>query len=111
MVRCFNSPRTAYPISWLQRDHRKLLAVDGQIGFITGLCVGKAWRGDPARGIAPWRDTGVAIQGPSLAEIENAFAEVWTASATGVKGANGIFNSDTRGAAFEPLTVAPASGR
>ena len=41
-VRCFNSPRAAHPIRWLQRDHRKLLAVDGEIGFVTGLCVGKA---------------------------------------------------------------------
>ncbi len=28
-VRCFNPPRTVHPIRWLQRDHRKLLAVDG----------------------------------------------------------------------------------
>jgi len=107
MVRCFNSPRTAYPFSWLQRDHRKLLAVDGQIGFITGLCVGKAWRGDRARGIAPWRDTGVAIQGPSLAEIESAFAEAWTASAP-VLGATG----STEGGVsqpFEPMQQAPAA--
>jgi len=107
MVRCFNSPRAAYPFSWLQRDHRKLLAVDGQIGFITGLCVGKAWRGDPARGIAPWRDTGVAIQGPSLAEIETAFAEVWTASAP-MAGATGAIDAGTL-QAFEPLLQPPAA--
>ena len=105
MVRCFNSPRTAYPFSWLQRDHRKLLAVDGQIGFITGLCVGKVWRGDPARGIAPWRDTGVAIEGPSLAEIESAFAEVWAASAP-MTGAGGSFNTAVS-RPFEPLAQPP----
>jgi cardiolipin synthase len=106
MVRCFNSPRTAYPFSWLQRDHRKLLAVDGQIGFITGLCVGKAWRGDPARGVAPWRDTGVAIQGPSLAEIEGAFAQVWTASEPLPDADGGIGNGMPQ--AFEPLAQPPA---
>ncbi|HEY6455957.1 MAG TPA: phospholipase D-like domain-containing protein [Steroidobacteraceae bacterium] len=79
-VRCFNPPRTAHPVRWLQRDHRKLLAVDAQVGFITGLCVGKHWRGDAARGIAPWRDTGVEIRGPALSEIASAFAEVWDAS-------------------------------
>jgi cardiolipin synthase len=105
MVRCFNSPRTAYPFSWLQRDHRKLLAVDGQTGFITGLCVGKVWRGDPARGIAPWRDTGVAIQGPSLAEIESAFAEVWAASAP-VTGGNGTVDSAVS-QPFAPLAQPP----
>ncbi len=79
-VRCFNAPRTAHPILWLQRDHRKLLTVDGQIGFVTGLCVGRNWVGDPARGIAAWRDTGLEIRGPALGAMESAFAEVWAAS-------------------------------
>jgi len=81
LVRCFNSPQAAYPMRWLQRDHRKLLAVDGEVGFISGLCVGAPWRGDPARGIAAWRDTGVEIRGPALADMESAFAQVWQASA------------------------------
>lgn len=80
LVRCFNSPRAAHPILWLQRDHRKLLTVDGAVGFVTGLCVGQAWRGYPERSIAPWRDTGVQIQGPALAELETAFAGSWDAS-------------------------------
>jgi cardiolipin synthase len=101
LVRCFNPPRTAHPILWLQRDHRKLLAVDGEIGFITGLCVGQAWLGDPARGIAPWRDTGVEIRGPALADIESAFAEAWEAS-TPVAGAIGDVASATQ-APFIPM--------
>ncbi len=80
LVRCFNSPRAAHPILWLQRDHRKLLTVDGELGFVTGLCVGRPWRGDPGRGLAPWRDTGVQIRGPALVEMESAFAESWDAS-------------------------------
>jgi cardiolipin synthase A/B len=80
LVRCFNAPRAAHPILWLQRDHRKLLTVDGAVGFVTGLCVGKPWRGYPERGIAPWRDTGVQIRGPALAEMEASFAESWDAS-------------------------------
>src|SRR5687767_9409325 len=38
-VRCYNPPRLDSPIGWLSRDHRKMLAVDGQVGFVTGLCV------------------------------------------------------------------------
>ncbi len=102
-VRCFNSPRAAHPILWLQRDHRKLLTVDGEIGFVTGLCVGKAWRGDPQRGLAPWRDTGVEIRGPALAEMEDAFAQSWEASVP-VIGATGILTP----ADFEPF-VPPQS--
>jgi cardiolipin synthase A/B len=78
-VRCFNPPRAAAPFGTLHRDHRKMLAVDGRIGVVTGLCIGRMWTGDPARGVAPWRDTGVEIRGPALAEIERAFAQVWAA--------------------------------
>ncbi|HSL71259.1 MAG TPA: phospholipase D-like domain-containing protein, partial [Longimicrobiales bacterium] len=46
-VRCYNPPRISSPLGWLNRDHRKMLSVDGQVGFITGLCVGKAWAGEP----------------------------------------------------------------
>lgn len=76
-VRCFNPFTLASPLGWVHRDHRKSLVVDGNIGFITGLCVGDPWVGDPARGIAPWRDTGVEIRGPAVAEVARAFARVW----------------------------------
>jgi cardiolipin synthase len=36
--------------------------------------------GDPARGIPPWRDTGIEIRGPAVGCVEHAFAEVWAAS-------------------------------
>ncbi len=76
-VRAYNPPRLGSPLGWLSRDHRKLLAVDHEVGFIAGLCVGREWLGDPARGIQPWRDTGVEIRGPAVAEIERAFAHTW----------------------------------
>jgi cardiolipin synthase len=76
-VRCYNPPRLASPFGWLSRDHRKMLAVDGQVGFITGLCVGRMWTGIPEKKIEPWRDTGVEVRGPAVADIERAFAEVW----------------------------------
>jgi cardiolipin synthase len=78
-VRCFNPPRLLSPIEVLHRDHRKMLAVDGRVGFITGLCVGRMWLGDPARGREPWRDTGLEVCGPALHDIERAFAQVWAA--------------------------------
>src|SRR5690606_38624341 len=33
--------------------------------------------GDPARGIEPWRDTGVEIRGPAVVDVEQAFAQTW----------------------------------
>jgi cardiolipin synthase len=78
-VRCFNPPRFDSPFGWLSRDHRKMLAVDSSVGFVTGLCVGKRWVGYPERNIEPWRDTGVEVRGPAVADIETAFAQSWAA--------------------------------
>jgi cardiolipin synthase A/B len=62
---------------WVSRDHRKLITVDGRVAFISGLCIGDAWVGDPERNVPPWRDTGVEIRGPAVAEAEAAFADAW----------------------------------
>lgn len=76
-VRCYNPPRFDSPFGWLSRDHRKMLAVDGEVGFITGLCIGRMWVGEPEKKVEPWRDTGVEVRGYAVAEIERAFAQVW----------------------------------
>jgi cardiolipin synthase A/B len=76
-ARCFNPPRFDHPFGWLSRDHRKMIAVDGRVAFISGLCVGQHWIGYPERGIEPWRDTGVEVVGPAVADIERAFAQTW----------------------------------
>ncbi|MCE5232959.1 MAG: phospholipase D-like domain-containing protein [Mizugakiibacter sp.] len=76
-VRVYNPPHAASPFGWISRDHRKLLAVDGRFGSVSGVCLSAKWLGDPARRVAPWRDTGVTIRGPAVAELERAFAENW----------------------------------
>ena len=85
-VRCYNPPRLEAPLGWVSRDHRKMLAVDGEVGFITGLCVGQMWLGDPAKGLEPWRDTGIEVRGPAVADIERAFARVWDDDGPGLRG-------------------------
>jgi cardiolipin synthase len=76
-ARCFNPPRFNSPFGWLSRDHRKMLSVDGRVGFVSGLCVGRMWAGDQRRGVEPWRDTGVEMRGPAVAELERSFAQMW----------------------------------
>jgi cardiolipin synthase A/B len=76
-VRCYNPPCLESPFGWLSRDHRKMLSIDGQVGFVTGLCIGRMWVGVPEKRIEPWRDTGIELHGPSVADIEQAFAKVW----------------------------------
>ena len=76
-VRCYNPASWDSPLGWLSRDHRKTLCVDGRIGFVSGLCVGRMWVGEPEKKIEPWRDTGVEVRGSSVAGLEQAFATVW----------------------------------
>jgi cardiolipin synthase len=96
-VRAYNPPKLSSPLGWLSRDHRKMLAVDNEIGFITGLCVGRMWVGDPARGVEPWRDTGVEIRGPAVAEMERAFARMWSTSGTPLAGSEIAGEPETAG--------------
>jgi cardiolipin synthase len=81
-VRGYNPPRLESPLAWLSRDHRKMLAVDGEVGFITGLCIGRRWEGIPEKNIEPWRDTGIEIRGPAVAEMEAAFGQIWALAGT-----------------------------
>ena len=76
-VRAFNPFRAASPLGWVHRDHRKSLITDGAVAFVSGLCVGQQWVGDSARGIAPWRDTGLELRGPAVEDVERAFARAW----------------------------------
>ena len=77
-VRVFNPPQLGQPFGWVSRDHRKLLVVDGVLGFLSGVCISAKWLGDPTRNVPPWRDTGVALRGPVLVELEIAFAQSWS---------------------------------
>jgi cardiolipin synthase A/B len=76
-VRCFNPLHPSRPLAWLRRDHRKSIVVDDRVAFVTGLCIASRWEGDPERGVAPWRDTGVELRGPSVADVARAFADTW----------------------------------
>jgi cardiolipin synthase A/B len=79
-VRAFNPPSLLSPLGWVHRDHRKLLVADHRVAIVTGLCIGEEWLGDPERGVDPWRDTGVAVEGPAVADLDMAFADAWQAA-------------------------------
>ncbi|MDE2366491.1 MAG: cardiolipin synthase B, partial [Betaproteobacteria bacterium] len=79
-VRCFNPPRFDSPLGWLSRLHRKSLCVDSRMAFVSGLCVGEMWIGYPERGIPPWRDTGVEVRGPIVADVIQSFFRAWDAA-------------------------------
>src|SRR5688500_7491088 len=54
---------------FVQRDHRKILVVDGEVGFTGGINY------DVVQ--LEWRDTHVEVRGPAVAELDRHFREVW----------------------------------
>ncbi|AKA21490.1 cardiolipin synthase [Pseudomonas chlororaphis] len=58
------------------RNHRKIVVVDGLLGFVGGHNVGDEYLGKKPP-LAPWRDTHVAVSGPVVACLQESFAEDW----------------------------------
>jgi cardiolipin synthase len=58
------------------RTHRKLMVVDGRIGFTGGAGVQDQWSGN-AQDPAHWRDSHFRVEGPAVAQMQAAFMENW----------------------------------
>jgi cardiolipin synthase len=81
-ARAFRPLSPFHPWSWLRlrhRDHRKLLAVDGEDAVVGGFCISDNWSG-VQQGGRGWRDTGIAVRGPVVADLEQAFDAMWQRS-------------------------------
>lgn len=66
-----------YPAGWrffdlrrYGRDHRKILVVDDEVGFVGGYNIGSAYETE-------WRDTHLRITGPAVWDLKRAFADFW----------------------------------
>jgi cardiolipin synthase len=60
------------------RDHRKLLAIDGRVGFTGGINLAAPWLG-VAEGGAAWRDDVIQVQGEASEELRTLFFRTWRA--------------------------------
>lgn len=98
LIRRYRAPRWNNLHKLNNRTHRKLLVVDGRIGFTGGVGIADKWRGD-ARDPSQWRDTHFRVTGPVVAQMQAAFADNWI-DATG---------KVLRGEAYFP-PVQPAGG-
>lgn len=74
-VEAMSPPRLEHPFAWVRRDHRKTIVVDDRIAFVSGLCISELWEG--GAGAEPWRDTGIALEGPAVADVSRAFDQLW----------------------------------
>ena len=75
-------PNARVPINVNDRDHRKLLCVDGKIAITGGVNISKVYENPPGTGASDpneraWRDTDVRIEGPVAAQFERFFMETW----------------------------------
>jgi cardiolipin synthase len=81
------NPLTGNEKEWLlnNRDHRKLLVVDGRVAFIGGINISASYSsGSSAKSarkkganIVGWRDTHLQIEGPVVAEFQKLFMDTW----------------------------------
>lgn len=74
-----------HPLRWYtlsrvnHRTHRKLLVIDGEIGFSGGVGIADVWQGD-ADAKDHWRETVVRIEGPVVTQMQFAFMDNWVKS-------------------------------
>jgi cardiolipin synthase len=75
-VKRFHPPHWSHLGRMNNRTHRKLLVVDGRVGFTGGVGVAPQWTGraqDPAH----WRDTHFEVEGPVVAQMQSVFIDNW----------------------------------
>jgi len=58
------------------RTHRKILVIDGALGFIGGVGIADAWKGN-GRTHGLWRDSHYQVRGPVVAQLQQAFMDNW----------------------------------
>ena len=58
------------------RTHRRIMTVDGRIGFCGGFAIDDRWKGD-ARDPSEWRDTNIRVEGQVVAQLQHVFLEDW----------------------------------
>ncbi len=72
----FHPPRISNVGRMNNRDHRKIMVIDGRIGYVGGFGISDNWTGH-GEDKDHWRDTGIRITGPVVTHLQGAFTENW----------------------------------
>jgi cardiolipin synthase len=97
---------------YFHRNHRRILVVDGRLGFTGGAGVSRKWMGN-GRIMDHWRDTDVRVEGPVVEYLQAAFAENWLEATGMVLGGEAYFPRPTepRGQVYAQIArSSPAGG-
>ncbi|RPH45458.1 MAG: cardiolipin synthase B [Burkholderiales bacterium] len=97
----YHPPRWPHLTRLNNRTHRKLLVVDGRVGFTGGVGIADAWDGDAAQP-DHWRDTHYRLEGPVVAQLQAAFLDNW------IKGRGELLHGDRYFPALEPAGTSAA---
>jgi cardiolipin synthase A/B len=76
-IKAVNPPASGPPLGVIRRDHRKLLAIDGEYASTGGVCIADGWMVRSPETNLPYRDTAVSVRGPVVADINRAFSSLW----------------------------------
>lgn len=71
----YNPPQPFKLFYFNHRTHRKIMVVDGRIGFTGGACIHDDWQGNAEPG--RWRDTHFRIEGPVVGQMQGTFMDNW----------------------------------
>jgi len=72
------------------RNHRRVLVIDGRVGFTGGYGISEAWTGD-GRTENHWRETNARVEGPVVKYLQAAFTESWLEATGALLGGDGYF--------------------
>jgi cardiolipin synthase A/B len=75
-VERYHKPNWAGLFRMNNRTHRKVLVVDGAVGFTGGVGIADKWRGN-AQDSEHWRDTHFRVEGPVVAQMQSVFMDNW----------------------------------
>ena len=89
-VERFHEPRWNNWNKLNNRTHRRLLIIDGRIGYTGGVGIADQWRGQ-ARNPEEWRDSHFRIEGPVVAQMQSVFLDNWMRAAGAVLHGNAYF--------------------
>ena len=105
-----------HPLHWYNlgrmnnRTHRKLLVVDGRIGFTGGVGIADQWAGS-AQDPDHWRDSHYRLEGPAVAQMQAAFLDNWIKTTGKVlQGADYFPALEPRGEAIAQVFTSSPSG-
>ena len=97
----YHEPRWTNLPRMNNRTHRKVLVVDGRLGFTGGVGIADQWRGD-ARDPTQWRDTHFRVDGPVVAQMQAVFLDNW------IKAKGRVLHDQRYFPALEPAGSVPA---